>query len=117
MRLGHCGELLKAGGIANGEIRQDLAIDPYAALLQAVHQLTVAEPVLPCRRIDARDPQTTKLSFTHLAIPVRIGQPFLERLARLPVLLAAAADVALGQLDDLLVTPPSLGAPLYSWHV
>ena len=56
----------KRRGIANGEVRENLAIDFDAGLLEPVHEDAVAHVVLMGRRVDAHDPERRKSRFLFL---------------------------------------------------
>src|SRR5262249_42506793 len=49
------------GGAADGELGEALAVEGDAGVLEAVHELTIGEPVLACGGIDAHDPQPAEV--------------------------------------------------------
>jgi len=95
VRLGYFCELFEPGWVAHRKVRQYLAIDTNTALLEPVHELAVAQPILAGGGVDANDPQATKLTLAHAAVAKRVRQPFFDGFTRLAILLATAADVAL----------------------
>src|SRR5262249_29335741 len=107
------GERLRIGG---GEIRQVLAVDLDARLVEAVHQLAVGERVLAGSGVDARDPQAAELALALLAVAVRVDPGALDGLAGHPEQPAARSVVALGLLQDAVVPAPLDDASLHSGH-
>src|SRR5450432_815325 len=102
--------------IANGEIRENLAIDFDAGLLEPVHEHTVAHVVLMRRGIDADDPELPKLALLVLAIAIGVDPAALDVFLRgLPELRAGAERTA-RRLHDLLLTLQSNDVALYAWH-
>src|SRR3954470_18406285 len=100
-----------------GKIGQDLAVDLDAGLLDAVHELRVGETVLTHAGIDALDPQAAEIALLGAAVAIRILQALLDLFDRDPVIGAGAADIALGHVDDFLVTGVRSDAPLGACHV
>src|ERR1700674_1677741 len=103
--------------IANRQIRQHLAIDVDAGQLEAVHELVVGHPLAARRRVDPGDPELAHVA--RACPPVAIG--VLERMHHCLVGRPEERPVrhpeALGEVEDLLVTPAGGNAALYAWHL
>ena len=86
-------------GVADGDVREDLAVELHARELQAVHELRVGHVVLPRGSVDAGDPQTPEvaLAVAPVAIAVLVGLE--QRLLGHPVVAAGVAPEALGQRE------------------
>src|SRR5262249_34419672 len=114
-RLGALGDRAERGRVAGGDVREHLAVHLDAGLLQPLDEAAVRQVEGAHRGVDAYDPQRAELALLHLAITVGVDEPALDRFARLPIELAPSADVALGELENLLVAFAGLGAALYPW--
>src|SRR5690606_27098878 len=106
----------KAGRVMHGDVRQHLAVEGDAGLHQAVHEAAVADAVCARRRVDAGDPQRTEIALLLLAADLGVLQRLGDRLLGDAEDLAAGVVVALGLLEDLLVTTARLHATLDSCH-
>src|SRR3954471_23569914 len=115
--LGLADQLREGRRLLAGEVGQDLAVDLDAGLLDAVHELRIGEAVLAHAGIDALDPQTAEIALLGAAVAIRILQAFFDLLDRDPVIGAGAADIALGHVDDFLVTGVRGDAALSASHV
>src|SRR5215204_2709411 len=67
--LGKASERL---GVADGDVREDLAVELDAGLLQAVHELAVRHALLARRGVDANDPETAEVALLVPAVAVRV---------------------------------------------
>src|SRR6266481_3067862 len=97
------------------QLREHLAIDLDASLLQTVHQAAVRDAVLARERIDTRDPQRSELALFLLAIAIGIGEALLESRASLTIKFAPA-DEAGGELELTLMTAARLGSAFGARH-
>src|SRR4030095_12904564 len=107
---------LKRCRLPHGEIGHDLAVDLDPGLEDAVHELRVGKPMLASRGVDALDPQTAERAL--LVAPVAIGvlQALLDLLDADAERQLGAAAIALGELEDLLMTSVCSHAPLDACH-
>src|SRR5882672_11092138 len=107
---------LKRRRLPHCQIGHDLAVDLDPGLQDAVHELRVGETVLARRGVDALDPQTAERAL--LVAPVAIGvlQALLDLLDADAERQLGAAAIALGELEDLLVTSVCGHAPLDACH-
>src|SRR5690606_23792771 len=106
----------KARGVVHGDVGQHLAVEGDAGLHQAIHEAAVADAVGARRRVDAGDPQRTEIALLLLAADVGVLQRLRDRLLGDAEDLATGVVVALGLLQDLLVTTARLHATLDSCH-
>src|SRR5215217_2700630 len=72
---GELGKASEALRIAHGHVGEHLAVELDACLLEAVHELRVAEALEAGRRIDAHDPEPAEvpLAGPPVGVRVRIG--------------------------------------------
>src|SRR5690606_20859891 len=110
------GQRRKTLRVVDGDVRQHLAIQGDAGLHQAVDEAAVAHAVDAGRGVDARDPQGAELALLLLATDVGVLQRLRDRLLGDAEDLAAGVVVALGLVEDLLVTTARLHATLDSCH-
>src|SRR5829696_2066866 len=59
--------------VADGDVREHLAVDLDLSQLQAVHELAVRHALLARRRVDAHDPETAEVALLVAAIAVGVG--------------------------------------------
>src|ERR1700752_62708 len=69
---GAVGKTSEGVGVADGDVREDLAVELVAGELQAMHELAVAQPVQPRCRVDAGDPQLLEVALAVAAIAVAV---------------------------------------------
>ena len=97
--------LLAKGGeslcVVHSHIRQNLAVERDARLLQAVHKLAVRKSVHPCSRIDARYPQFAEIALFKFAPHIGIVARLHHRLTGDAVKLGLRAAVTLGKFQYL----------------
>src|SRR5690606_19177822 len=79
-RLGLLDQRLEGGGLAHGEVGEDLAVERDPGLAQPRDEARVAEALLPGRGVDARDPQAAELGLLVAAVAVRVVGGVEERL-------------------------------------
>src|SRR5690606_2100386 len=94
-----------------------LAVDRQTGGVQAGDQLAVRQAVNARFGVDARDPQRTHVALVRLAIAIRVLAGLDDGLLRDAEDLAAGVVVALGLLEDLLVTGAGDDASLNACHV
>src|SRR5204863_461662 len=110
------GDLVESRLVANGEVREHLAIDVDVGALQARHERAVAHAELAHRGVDASDPQRPELAFLLPAVAIGVLPRFHQRLLRDPVDVLAPAAEALRLFEDFLVARARRYASLDSWH-
>src|SRR5215469_1185779 len=114
--LGLFGELRKAGGLAHGHVRQDLAVEGNSRGLQAMNELAIGEAVLPGGRADALNPQAAVLPLLVAAVALGVTVCAIRGFLRRLIELALGEEEALSPLEILLAPCPALGAAFYAWH-
>src|SRR5204862_7186580 len=114
--LGALREVLKRGAIADGEIGEHLAVDLDAGPAEPVHEAAVGQLVQPRGRVDARDPEPAEVGLLAAAVPVCVLLGPLDGfLGRLPQL-GPPAEVALGELHDLVLALQTRDVALDAGH-
>src|SRR5229473_1748429 len=114
--LGLIDQGLKRGGLPHRQIGHDLAVDLDPGLQDAVHELRVGEAMLARRGVDALDPQAAERALLVAPIAIGILQALLDLLDADAERSLGAAAIALGELEDLLVTSVCGHAPLDACH-
>src|SRR4051794_8789736 len=94
--VGGSGERL---GVADGDVREDLAVEFDAGELEAVHELAVAHAVLARGGVDARDPEAAEVALAVAAVAVRVGVRLHDRFLGALVVAVRLAAEALGALE------------------
>src|SRR3974390_949062 len=92
-RLGLLGQALKSGGIVDGEIGEDLAVELDAGFLQAVDEAVVADAVQLGGGADADDPQGTVLALALFASGVSKLEAALDRFFRRTIELGFSEEI------------------------
>src|SRR5439155_5808070 len=100
----------------DGELRQALAIERDAGVLQAAHQLPVGQPVLARGRVDADDPQRPEVALLAAAADERVLERRVDRLFRGAIELALVGIVSLRQPEQLLALGAANCSSFYSRH-
>src|SRR5271165_2911892 len=116
-RLGLVHQCAKRGGIGERHIRQNLAVQLHASLLQAVHELAIRDFSRAARRADAYDPQRAEIALLEAPALVSIAQRLLNRLLRRPVQFALGEEKTFGEGKGLLAAIAPLGTTFNSGHV
>ena len=103
--LGLVDDGAEGGGLVDGEVGEDLAVDLDAGLGEAVDQAGVGEAgvVLADGGVDPLDPEGAELALADLAVAGRVLQRLVNGLLGGAVVGRAGAVVAGGLLDDLAV--------------
>src|SRR5688572_8709078 len=107
----------KTRRVVHGDVRQHLAVEGDAGLQQAVHETAVAHAVDAGSRIDAGDPQRTEIALLLLATDVGVLQGLRDRLLGDAEDLATGVVVALGLLQDFLVSTAGRHTTFDSCHL
>src|SRR5207247_1066160 len=113
-RLAH--DRLERRRLADGKIGQHLAIDHDPGLAEAGDKSAVSQPERAHRRIEPLNPQRAKAALFALAVPVGVLLRALDRLLGDPNGILAAAVIALGRFQDLLVLGMRGDASLDAGH-
>src|SRR5262249_42698020 len=112
LRRGALGDGRKRLRVLEGDVRQHLAVEHDARLLQAGHELRVRQPRQPRARFDARDPQRAEVAPAHPASLRRLHHCPLDRLERPLVRAVAPAAETLGELQDAIAAAACLESSL-----
>ena len=110
------GQRLETGGVRDGEIGQNLAVDVDPGLVETVDKSAVGQAVLAHGGIDALDPEGAEGALLTLAVAILILQRLLDGLLGDADRVLAAAIVALGGLQNFLVLGMGGNAALYACH-
>src|SRR5690242_17648519 len=102
LRLRH--DRLEGIGFVHGEISKHLAVDVEPGALHAVHELRISEALLAHPGIDALDPQRAEIALLGAPVAIGIAQPLLDLLDGDAEAALGPTAIALGELQDLLVT-------------
>ena len=94
-------QLGEAGGIADRQISQNLAVELDARLFEAVHEAGVVDVVELAGGRNTGDPKPSEITLFELSARIRIGQRLHDRLIGDAVVGALSAPVALGHLERL----------------
>src|SRR5580700_4365374 len=105
------------GGARNRELRQALAIQRHAGVLQPADELAVVQPMLASGRVDADDPQAAKIPLLAAPADERILECGVDRLLRRPIELALVGVIAFRQAKQLLALGAADRSSFYSWHL
>src|SRR6187431_2555221 len=109
----------EGGGLVDGEVGEDLAVDLDAGEVEAVDQARVgkARVMLTDRGVDALDPQGAEGALADLAVAGRVLERLVDRLLGGAVVGRAGAVIAGGLLDDLTVPRVAGGTGCDSGHL
>src|SRR5208283_2183481 len=106
----------EGGGLADGELGEDLAIDLDPRRSERRDKPAVGEAVLAHRRVDPLDPQGAELALAVLAVAVGVLHRLVDGGLGGADGILAAAEEALGLLQNLLVLGVGGYAPLDARH-
>src|SRR5713226_2794132 len=109
-------QLGEGGGVLDGQLGEDLPVEPDAGLLEPRHEGGVGHPELTAGRVHADDPQRPGPPLLLLAPLVGENAGAQDGLRRRAVELAPAAKIALRLLEDFLPALAGLGPALCPWH-
>src|SRR5262245_53912969 len=96
------GERAECSRVLDSQVGEHLAVHLDAGFLQAGDEPVVRQSAGAHGGVDAHDPQRAKVSLAYPTVAICIDEPFLDRLTGLSVQPAPPANVALGELHDLL---------------
>ena len=88
---------LESGGIVEGEVGENLAVDLYACFVNETHELRVAEILHAGGSVDTLDPEGTEVAFLVLAVAIGICKTFFPSVLGYGPHVAAAAEVTAGE--------------------
>src|SRR3954462_8081489 len=86
-------------GVADGDVREHLAVELDAGDLQAVHELAVRHALLAGGRGDADDPQAAEVALLVAPVAIRVGVGLEQRLLGALVARMRLAAEPLGPLE------------------
>src|SRR5579884_1615096 len=109
-------DLIEDGRLSHRQVGEHLPIQSDVLLLKKVHELAVGQAMLPCRGVDARDPERPHIALAIAAVAIGIGQGVGDRLVRRAERAMAHPAMSGGQLEDLLVTAAGLRPALHARH-
>ena len=112
--LREAGKRRRAG---DGELRQALAIERDAGVLQAADELTVGEAVLAGGGVDADDPQPAEIALLAAAADERVLERRVDRFFRGAIQLALVGVIALRQAKQLLALGAADCSSFHTRHV
>src|SRR5215468_11014058 len=115
-RAGALDDALEGRRLARSEISQHLAVDGDPGALDAVHELGIGETRLARARVDPLDPERAEVPLLGAAITIGVAQPLLDLLQSYAEGVLGPAAIALGKLQDLLVTGMGGDAPFDARH-
>src|SRR3989475_5173890 len=107
----------KRGRARDGELRQALAIERDAGVLQPVDQLAVGEAVLARGGVDADDPQAAEVAFLAAPAHERVLERGVARFFRGAIQLALVGVVTLRQAQQLLPLRPPDRPSFHTRHL
>src|SRR5208282_5945256 len=112
MALGLFDDRGEGRGLGDCELGQHLAVDLDPGRREAGNEPAVGQPVLARRRVDPLDPQGAELAFAVLAVAVGVLHRPVDRGLGGADRVLAAAGIAFGGLENLLVLGVGGYAPL-----
>src|SRR5450759_2091487 len=114
LRLGDEGD--KGFLVVYGHVSQNLAVKLHSSLLQASHKLGVGNAIRAAQCIDTHNPECSVLALLFLAVEVRMTLSLLNSFPCSPVPDRACADIALAELQYLLVPSADRASTFNSRH-
>ena len=84
--------------VAHGELGEHLTVQRDPRNFQPVHKFGIRETVEVRACVDTGDPKSSHVAFSVLSANIGIIERLHDRFARDPVILALAAEIALGKL-------------------
>jgi hypothetical protein len=82
--LGKANQFLKAGGILDRHVGENLAIESDIGLLEGIDESTVRHPMRPDCSADASNPQLPEVPLSVLATRICVGQALINAFCRRP---------------------------------
>ncbi len=90
-------DCLESGGVVEGEVGEDLAVDFDTALVDETHELGVREVFHTCGSVDTLNPKSTEVALLVLAVAVSVGKTFFPGVLSYGPHIAAASEVTAGE--------------------
>src|SRR5580658_1593861 len=115
--LGLLHQRAESRAIGGGHIRQNLAIQIDAGLLQTVDELAVGDIGGAASGSDANNPQRAEIALLAAAADKAIAQSLLDGLLRGPIQFALGEKIARRSGQRLVAVVPAFGPAFYSRHV
>ena len=115
-RLGLFEDGIKRGGIVDGEIGKDLAVDLDTSGGEALDKSAVGQAAISHGRTDALDPEAAELPLLLLAIVVLVLLGLVDGVLGIAEELGAETPEALGPKEDALAALATGGAVCGTWH-
>lgn len=110
-------DLREGGVVVHSEVGEHAAVEVDVSELEAVHKAAVVQLMGANRSVDADDPEAAEGALALLAVAVRVAKATVNSLDRAAEELAVSAAVALGELEDAVVTTAGFKPSFYSWHL
>ncbi len=95
---------LESGGIVEGEVGENFAVDLDAGLVDEAHKLGVREILKTGCSVDTLDPESAEIAFFVLAVAVCVGETLFPGVLGNGPHIAAATEVTAGEFEDFLTT-------------
>ncbi len=95
---------LESGGVVEGEVGQDLAVDLDTSLVDEAHELGVRKVLHAGGGVDTLDPQSAEVALLILAVAVSVSQTLFPSVLGNGPYITAAAKVAAGEFQDFFTT-------------
>ncbi len=90
----------ESGGVVEGEVGEDFAVDFDTALVDESHELGIAQVVHACSGVDTLNPQSTEVALFVLAVAVSVGKTFFPGILGNGPHIAAATEIATGEFEN-----------------
>lgn len=95
---------LECGGVVEGEVGEDFAVDFDAGFVDEAHELGVGEVFHAGSCVDALDPEGAEVAFFVFAVAVGVGKTFFPGVFSDCPDVAAASEVAAGEFQNFFAT-------------
>src|SRR5439155_25995600 len=99
--FGALGDRAERGRVADGKVREHLAVELDTGLAATVDELVVRQAVLAGSRVDPGDPEPPERPLLDLPVAVGVDERTLDLLLRVGVMVVLAPPVALRLAEDL----------------
>lgn len=97
-------DCLEGGGVVEGKVGEDFAVDLDASLVDESHELGVGEVLGACCGVDTLDPECAEVAFFVFAVAVGVCKAFFPGVFGYCPDVFAAAVVTAGEFQDFLTT-------------
>ena len=95
---------LESGGVVEGEVGENFAVDLDAGLVDKPHELGVREILETGGSVDTLDPESAEIALLVLAVAVSVGETFFPGVLGNGPHIAAATKITAGEVEDFLTT-------------